>query len=59
MNMALKTTINEARPTTLTREIMRMLSDICDELNRYGDRVSEMLLASGLTGLPLERIHES
>ena len=39
MNMALKTTINEARPTTLTREIMRMLSDICDELNQYEHRV--------------------
>jgi len=40
MNMALKTTMNEARPTTLSREIMRILSDICDELNRCNHRAT-------------------
>ena len=34
MNMALKTTIHEGRPTVLSREIMRLLSDMNEEFVR-------------------------
>jgi hypothetical protein len=38
MNMALKTTMLEGRPTTLSREVMRLLTDLSDEFARYTQR---------------------
>ena len=35
MNMALKTTMHEGRPTALSREVMRLLAELHDEMTRY------------------------